>query len=328
MPRILSAETTTIISNGTIRKLVVATGDVTTLAGAAGAGSVDAIGTAARFHVPSGIASDRAGNLYVADTGNDTIRQIVVGTRAVTTFAGRSGQAISRDGTGAAALFYAPSSIACDGVGNAYVSEPSTLNVRKIVLATGAVTSFAAVAGSPSGIVSDGAGNLYVGDGYWNTIKKVVVATGEVTALTGPVMSFGHPEGLATDGAGNLYVADRFNNAVRKVVIATGAVTTFAGVVGQRGSVDGTGAAARFNEPTGIASDGAGNLYVADGNTIRKIEIASAAVSTVIGSPDRVGVTLGALPAALNLAHGVAVLPTGELAIVDTTENAVLVGHF
>ena len=70
------------------------------------------------------------------------------------------------------------------------------------------------------------------------------------------------------------------------------------------------------------------NTVATLGSTASQFEIASAAVSTVIGSPDRVGVTLGALPAALNLAHGVAVLPTGELAIVDTTENAVLVGHF
>jgi len=313
--------------NDTIRKVVVATGDVTTLAGAAGAGSVDGIGAAARFYTPQGIASDGAGNVYIADTGNDIIRQVVVGTRAVTTFAGTSGQAAWGDGTGAAAFFYNPANIASDGAGNIYVAEPSTLYVRKIVVATRAVTTIPNVAGSPSGIVSDGAGNIYVADGYWNTIKKVVIATGEVTMLPGEAGSFGHPEGIATDGAGNLYVADPFNYAVRKVVIATGALTTFAGVAEQRGSVDGTGDAARFNDPTGIASDGAGNLYVADGNTIRKIDIASAAVTTVIGSPDRTGVSLGALPASLNAARGVAVLPTGELAIVDTVENAVLIGH-
>ena len=100
------------------------------------------------------------------------------------------------------------------------------------------------------------------------------------------------PIGIATDGAGNLYVADTGNSTIRKIVIATRAVTTFAGVAGETGSVDGTGAAARFTGPNAIASDGAGNLYVGDGNgTIRKIAIASAAVSTVIGSPGRMGVS-------------------------------------
>jgi len=90
---------------------------------------------------------------------------------------------------------------------------------------------------------------------------------------------------------------------------------------------DGTGANARFNDPRSVASDGAGNLYVVDGTTIRKIVIASAAVSTVIGSPGKVGASLGALPASLNLPYGVTVLPTGEIAIVELRENAILIGH-
>src|SRR5262252_8315146 len=224
-----------VTSSGSVQKVVIATGAVTTLAGAVGQfGTTDGTGTAARFGYPLSVASDGAGNVYVADTGNDTIRKVVVGTRAVTTFAGTSGQAAWGDGTGAAAFFYNPANIASDGAGNIYVAEPSTLNVRKIVVATRAVTTIPNVAGSPSGIVSDGAGNIYVADGYWNTIKKVVIATGEVTMLPGEAGSFGHPEGIATDGAGNLYVADPFNYAVRKVVIATGALTTFAGVAEQR----------------------------------------------------------------------------------------------
>ena len=313
-------------NNGMIRKLVVATGDVTTLAGASGAGSADGTGSAARFSVPRGIASDGAGRLYVADLGNSTIRQIVVGTRAVTTLAGTAGLSGGGDGTGAAASFDYPANVACDGAGNVYVSESSSGSVRQIVIATRAVTTFGGVAGVPSGIVSDGAGNLYVGDSYWNTIQKVVVATGAVTRLAGAT-GFSDVEGITGDGAGNLYVADHFNYTIRKVVIATGTVTTLAGTARLSGSVDGTGADARFNNPIGIASDGAGNLYVTDGNTIRKVAIASATVSTVVGASDRVGVTLGALPASLNAVAGVAVLPTGELAIVDGTENAVLIGH-
>ena len=112
------------------------------------------------------------------------------------------------------------------------------------------------------------------------------------------------------------------------LVIATRAVTAFAGAAGATGGVDGTGAVARFTGPNAIATDGGGNLYVGDGNgTVRRIAIDSATVSTVIGSPGRTGVSLGALPAALNVPYGIVVLPTGDLAIVDTVEDSILIGH-
>jgi hypothetical protein len=132
---------------------------------------------------------------------------------------------------------------------------------------------------------------------------------------------------VVSDGAGNLLVADTGNGTVRKIVLATGAVTTFAGKAGETVTVDGMGTAARFTSPGGMASDSAGNLYVADGSTIRKIVLASAAVSTVVGLPDRSGILLGALPASLNVPYDVTVLPTGELVIVDTLENAILIAH-
>jgi hypothetical protein len=110
-------------------------------------------------------------------------------------------------------------------------------------------------------------------------------------------------------------------------VLGKAPVTTLAGAAGQLGSEDGTGAAARFNGPYGIAGDGAGNLYVADGNTIRRVAIEAATVSSLIGSPGRFGVSFGALPASLNASRGIAVLPTGELAIVEAREDAVLIGH-
>ena len=117
------------------------------------------------------------------------------------------------------------------------------------------------------------------------------------------------------------------HGTIRKVVIATGVVTTLAGTAAETGSADGMGPGRPFLSPSGIASDGAGNLYVVDGNTIRKIVIATATVSTVIGSPDQRRRLPGALPASLNQPRGVTVLPTGELAIVDAAENAVLIGH-
>jgi hypothetical protein len=378
----------------TIRKIVIATRAVTTVAGTANQpGSADGTGAAARFNRPSAIAADGAGNLYVTDQENNTIRKVVLASRVVTTLAGMTIQSGTTDGTGSAArfsgpwgavsdgasslyvadlgnstirkidvatkgvttlaprLFNGPCGFASDGSGTLYVADGS--NIRTFDMATGNVTMIAGTDGDPgnadgiglnarfdeaTGIAGGGAGDFYIADSRNNAIRKLDVATGAVTTFAGspgsgsddgpgPNALFNHPLGIGSDGAGNLYVADTDNRTIRKIVIATGAVTTLAGAPGQAGGADGVGAAARFDEPRSLASDGGGNLYVVDGVTIRKIVIASAAVSTVIGSPGKVGASLGALPASLNLPYGVAVLPTGELAIVDARENAILVGH-
>ena len=129
----------------------------------------------------------------------------------------------------------------------------------------------------------DSAGNVYVADSANNTIRKVTPA-GVVTTLaglagscgsadgTGSAARFYCPAGVAVDSAGNVYVADMHNNTIRKVTPA-GVVTTLAGLAGSPGSADGTGSAARFNDPYGVAVDSAGNVYVADtgNNTIRKV---------------------------------------------------------
>jgi hypothetical protein len=315
-------------------------------------GSADGTGAAARFNSPSGMALDGAGNLYIADYHNNEIRRMVLATRAVTTLAGTLAGG-SADGSGAMASFYGPMDVLSDGAGTLYVADTYNYTVRKLVLATGAVTTFAGAAGQADtvdgtgaaarfgdvfGLASDSAGNLYVADGT-NVVRKIVVAAGAVTVTTlagtpgqykvvdgiGSAARFSGPGGLASDGAGNLYLTDA--GTVRKVVLATRAVTTLAGDPDHSAIVDGIGTAARFSGTGAIACDGAGSLYVADGPTIRKVDIASASVSTVIGSPDRVGVSLGALPASLDVAYGVFVLPTGELAIADYVENAILIAH-
>jgi len=293
---------------------------VTTFAGAAGqAGSIDGIGTAARFDSPSGLASDGAGNLFVIDSGNYTIRKIVIATAVVTTLAGSAGQAGSADGVGADARFGFP----WGGFG----------------------------CGPPSGVASDGAGNLFVADLYNKTIRKIVTATGVVTTLagsagvsgssdgTGSAAQFSCPTGLAADGAGNLFVADSGDFTIRQIAIATGVVTTLAGSAGEAGSVDGVGAAARFGGVHVVTIDDAGNLFVAESTTdrydnyrrsaIRKVVISTAVVTTVIGSPDDgTGIVLGPLPAELAHAQGLTFVPPAQLFITDTDENAILVAKF
>jgi len=270
--------------NHRIRQIVIATGVVTTLAGSGAAAFVDGTGTTAQFNYPIDVAVDTAGNLYVADTGNQRIRKIVVATGVVTTLAG-DGTYGYADGTGTAAQFRSPYGVAVDTAGNLYVADTGNQRIRKIVVATGAVTTVAgstqgyadgtgtaAQFRSPYGVAVDTAGNLYVADSANSRICKIVVATGVVTTLagstqgyadgTGTAARFDWPQGVAVDTAGNLYVADTYSPRIRKIVVATGVVTTLAG--GTYGYADGTGPAAQFSLLVSVAADTVGNLYVAD----------------------------------------------------------------
>ncbi len=296
--------------NYSIRRIVIATGEVTTLAGRANSlGATDGIGAAASFIRPEGITSDGT-NLYIADRESSTIRKIVVATGAVTTLAGTPGWGKPRDGKGATARLTRPFGITTDGT-NLYVSDFGA--IRKVTIAGGEVTTLAGAAGlagstdgtgtaarlgPESPVTTDGV-NLYVADWGANAIRKVVIATGEVTTLagshgscgaadgTGTAATFCALSGVTTDGT-NLYVAESISHTIRKVVIATGEVTTLAGSPGSGGARDGTGSAARFNNPSAITTDGT-NLYVteADNDNIRKIVIATATVTTLAGAGSR-----------------------------------------
>jgi hypothetical protein len=175
---------------------------------------------------------DSAGNIYVADTVNDTIRKITSAGN-VTTLAGSAGQIGSTDGTGSAARFYYPRSVAVDTAGNVYAAEFYNHTIRKIT-PDGQVTTLAGSAGQSGS--ADG---------------------------TGSAARFYQPQGVAVDSDGNVYVADTGNDTIRMITPA-GDVTTLAGSVGQSGGADGIGSAARFNLPQGVAVDSAGNVYVAD----------------------------------------------------------------
>jgi sugar lactone lactonase YvrE len=325
-----------------IRKVVIATGEVTTFAGLAPQEGATAGTGGSSFVSPGDITSDGAGNLFIADFDGQAIRKLAIATGNVTTLANPS-RAYDR-----------PGNLAYDGVGNLLVSDLAV--ILKVSTTTGEGTL---VAGSssggnsvedgigaaarffiPEGVASDGAGNAFVADSYGRTLRKVVIATGQVTTLAGSpktagsadgkgsAAQFGQPMGVVYDGVDSLFVADMGNCTIRKVVIATGEVSTFAGSSGVSGNVDAVGPDARFTWPTDVAVDGKGNLFVLDQATIRKIVIATKAVSTVVGRPGQQGVVLGPLPAGLNSPGGIAVGPSGELFITDSVEPAVLVARF
>ena len=343
-------------SNNTIRKIT-PDGMVSTLAGTAGVtGSSDGTGAGARFDAPDGVATDSAGNIYVADTYNDTIRKITP-AGATSTFAGTAGTSGSTDGEGAAASFDYPTGVTVDSAGNVYVADTDNCTIRKITSA-GAVSTIAGTAGMCGstdgtgaaarfeglfGVAADTAGNVYVTDevnsamsGYFsNTIRKIT-PTGEVSTFagaagtggstdgTGAAARFSWPHGVATDSAGNVYVADSGNHTIRKITPA-GVVTTLAGMAGMSGSTDGTGAAARFNGPFGVAIDGAGNIYVADTHnaTIRKITPAGV-VTTLAGMAGMSGSTDGTGAAArFDWPSGVATDRAGDVYVADTYNSTI-----
>ncbi|MDD2557576.1 MAG: hypothetical protein PHH87_04700 [Desulfuromonas sp.] len=301
--------------NNTIRKIELASGEVTTLAGVAGESgaddSSDSTDGLARFDLPLGITTDGI-SLYVCEGENNTIRRVELATGFVSTLAGNADEDPGfADGTGTAAQFSNPNSIVISAdQQHLYVTDMRNHAIRQIVINTGVVTTLAGGSGSeanggsadgigteaqfntPNGIVTDGI-NLYVADTYNHTIRKIVLATAAVTTLAGsaqnagaddgvgPAASFRTPRGLFLTGE-DLYVVDAGNNTLRKVVTTTGEVTTAAGIPMTSGASDGIGVVARFDDPRGIVGVG-GNLYLSDygNNLIRSVEVSTPENSVV-----------------------------------------------
>jgi len=304
---------------------------ITTIAGNGTQGNVDGTGIGASFYNPTGLAADTSGNVYVADFRNNAIRKISP-AGVVTTFAGSIAPG-SNNGTGAYASFFQPAGIAIDASGNLYVADANNNLIRKITL-SGVVTTLAGsgAAGNtngpasaatfnyPEGVAVDASGNVYVAD-YGNNLVRQISPAGMVTTLAGnttqgntngvdTTAEFSQPTGVAVDAAGNVYVADYGNNVIRK--ISAGSVTTLAGS-GSPGSADGTGIAASFNGAPGIAVDAAGNIYVADyGNNAIRLISPAGVVTTLAGA-------VGSSSTATLFSHpyGVAVDVKGNIYVAD-----------
>ncbi len=238
----------------------------------------DGMGAAAQFRSPTSVAVDGVGNVYVADQDNHRIRK-VTSSGVVSTIAG-NGYSGYADGMGSAAQFYSPTGIAVDSEGNVYVADQGNHRIRKI---------------TPLGIVSTlaGSGKPSYSDGV------------------GIAAQFNAPFGVAVDGGGNLFVTDQNNQRIRKIS-PLGVVSTLAGN-GGTGYADGAGATARFANPSGIAVDWSGNVYIADqlNSRIRKIN-SSGMVSTFAGNGNR-GYTDGM--------GGVAQFSLPSGVVVDWTDN-------
>jgi sugar lactone lactonase YvrE len=247
----------------------------------------------APFQYPAAITRDGLGNLFVADLSINTIRQITP-AGVMSTLAGSANVAGNQDGTGSAALFNQPQALVADSAGNIYVADTGNAAIRRI---------------TPAGVVTTSAGS----SAYRGSQNGV-----------GAAASFNSPAGIAIDSLGNLYVADAYNATIRKIAPG-GSVTTLAGSSTSRGDADGTGSAALFNFPNGIASDASGNLYVADtyNDTIRKITPAGT-VTTLAGSAGISGSNDGTgIFALFNQPFGTALDASGNVYVADTG-NAII----
>lgn len=325
--------------NEALRSVALASNTVTTYAGASSLGSSDGAPSLARFSAPQGLAADDQ-FVYVADTGNDTIRRITLATGDVTTLAGVAGQPGQADGAFADARFSQPQGIALDvAAGRLYVADTLNHTVRQLDLAAGMVTTVTPPFGGPAGLAFD-EGRLVVTDYAnhvvsWIDLLKLAQPSilagqqgvpGQADGM-GTSAGFDGPIGIAGDGRGSLYVADSANETVRKIDIAKAVVTTVAGTPMIQGNHDGVRTAAQFSYPTGVVADQLGNVFVSDSqnNTVRRIDVSTGTVTTVVGAVADPGVRLGPLPAQLTQPSALALTPSGALLIVS--ENSVLIAH-
>ena len=298
---------------------VAQTGVITTIVGngAASFNGDGGPGTSTELTYPSGVAVDSGGNVFIADRGNWRVRLWTRRSGAVTTIAGSALPGFGGDGgPGTSARLSRPDGVAVDGAGNVYISDSSNFRVRAWNASTGDITTIvgngvsgfsgdggpgtSASLNLPGAVAVDAAGNVYISDTLNHRVRMWTRGTGIVTTLVGTgessVGGIGDggpgtsaavylPGGLTVDAAGNVYVVAL--NRVRKWTKSTGIITTVVGNGSNSFSGDGgAGASATLSLPNGVASDAAGNLYIADaGNLrVRLWNASSGAISTIAGN--------------------------------------------
>ena len=265
-------------------------------------------GNDARFNKMYGLSTDGS-NLYVAGYNNKAIRKVDLATGVVTVLV-------------SSGLNF-PVGVLCNSDGSIlYVGGNQSHAVHKVTTSDGSMSVFAGSTTSTSGTITDTTataarftqpiemveidGSLYLTEYGNHSIRKIVIETGEVSTFAGSktgafgsvdgignAATFRNPYGITYDGT-NLYVTGSGNHVIRRINPTTAEVTTIAGTAGTANVLDGTGKAALFNKPRGIATDGV-NLYVSDfnGHTIRKIVIATGVVTTLAGASTKDNFVLG-----------------------------------
>ena len=300
-------------TNNYVIRRVAPNGTITTVAGDGKLGYAGDGGPAGagQLSFPNGIAADTAGNLYIADTWNSRIRKVNTGG-ALSTYAGNGTAWWGDGGPATSALLYSPWGVALDGGGNVYIGDSLNNRVRRVnpdgVISTVAGTGAAGYSGdggqatdaslnAPQGVAVDAADNLLIADSDNARVRKVspagIISTAAGSAVWGDAGDGGPataaqlmvPVGVTTDAAGNFYVAESWGSQIRKVS-ADGTIGTIAGTGSQGYSGDGgPAAAAALNFPSGVAVDGAGDVYIADTGNYRVRKVATdGSITTIAGT--------------------------------------------
>jgi len=306
--------------------------------------------TAAELSSPSGIAVDTSENLYIADSGNNVIREVSAGV--INTVAGDGTSGYSGDGQQATAAELAGPSAVAVSAGTIYIADTYNDVIREVsagVINTVAGDGTSGYSGdgsqatgaelsNPSGVAVDSSGNIYIADTENNVIREVSLGMIKTVAGDGFVTYSGdggqasnaglsNPASVTVDSAGNIYIADFYNSVVREVNASSGVITTVAGDGTSGYSGDGQQAtAAQLNEPTGVAVDAAGDIFIADSgnNVIREVNT-QGLINTIAGdgTAGYSGDGNPATAALLDEPEAVAVNASGNLYIADTGNNVI-----
>jgi sugar lactone lactonase YvrE len=337
-----------------VRRVSATSGIVTTVAGTGTAGFSGDGGpaAAARMSIPSAVAFDRAGNLYIVDSDNHRVRRVDAASQIITTFAGGGSPGVLGEGGPATAAGISPVAIALDASDNLFLSDPVSNRVRRVDAATRIITTvagtgdrgFAGDSGPAAaakfdeirGLAFDSAGNLFIADMINERVRRIAAATRVISTVAGTgIIGYSGDGGPATaamlalpqtvtvDGAGNLYIADTDNARVRKVDATTGTMSTVAGTgTGGFSGDGGPASAAVISYSTSVTLDTSGNLYIADtGNLrIRRIDRTTNVISTVAGGP---GDNVPATAAVLLGPRDVALDAAGNVYIADQLNHRI-----
>ncbi len=318
-----------------------AQGVITTVAGngTLGYSGDNGPATSAKLDIPSDMAIDSAGNVYIVDRGNNVVRKVDP-SGVITTFAGNGTMGYAGDGGPAtAAELFLPVTIAVDSSNNVYIGDMGSNGIRK-VSTSGTISTFVTFE-EASGLAFDSSGNLYVTD-HNNFIYKLSPSGTRTTNVNagngfagdgGPALTakINFPNGIAVDKAGNIYFADSGNNRIRKID-TSGIITTVAGSGSPGFTGDGGPATAAklgiglTDTTQGVAVDSAGNLYFTDNqnNRVRKVDT-TGIITTVAGNGNLLNLGDGGPPASAGLTqpNSVKFDSAGNLYIADTNHNRI-----